>query len=202
MAIFMHSNAARNTAWPSQALIAERTGFGVRSVRRHLESLEADGWVSRKKITTRKMHMSVMTIYTLIVPPHVEPRPANKAPDDRAANQVPVEPINDRPIQHHDRPNDNHDRPIQHHDRPISGRVTPNLNIQSEPQKRTSSNFVPNFPETEKTEPIDQRLNQQRLIETWLSMGTSLELILEKFGARGWTIEQIQALKPQAGTNQ
>lgn len=33
--------------WPSQALLAERCELGVRSVRRHLETLEAAGYIRR-----------------------------------------------------------------------------------------------------------------------------------------------------------
>lgn len=42
--IFCHTNARRDTAWPSQTTIAKRARISVRQVKRLLKKLHNDGW--------------------------------------------------------------------------------------------------------------------------------------------------------------
>ncbi len=77
MALFMHMNE-EGRCWVGQPRIAERTGFGERSVRRHVQSLERDGWIQRSFVKDSGKAWR-RTVYTASIPDSVE-APANLSP--------------------------------------------------------------------------------------------------------------------------
>lgn len=103
MALFMHMNDQAQ-CWVGQLRIAERTGFGERSVRRHVESLERDGWIQRSLVKDAGKSWR-KTVYTASLPeaaangvpeqtdsqssaatngvPHLSEAAANGVPDHR-----------------------------------------------------------------------------------------------------------------------
>ena len=88
MALFMHMSE-QGQCWVGQPRIAERTGFGERSVRRHVQALERDGWIQRSFVKDAGKAWR-RTIYTASLPPSLAP--ANEMPDQNnegAANGAP-----------------------------------------------------------------------------------------------------------------
>lgn len=93
MALFLHMNNQAQ-CWVGQKGIAERTGFGERSVRRHVQSLERAGWIQRSFVKDAGKAWR-KTVYTASVPDSISLPAANEMPehDSRtgkaAANNMP-----------------------------------------------------------------------------------------------------------------
>jgi len=68
MALSLHMKADGTGAWPSQALVAARAGISERSVRRHLERAERDGWLERSRVRRAKGRAWYRTEYAACVP--------------------------------------------------------------------------------------------------------------------------------------
>jgi len=71
MAISLHMKSDGTGAWPAQKLLAERTGMGERSVRRHLDALDRDGWIGRIRVRRDGGHAWYRTEYEALVPDNV-----------------------------------------------------------------------------------------------------------------------------------
>ena len=60
MVLALHMSAEGDHAWPSQVLLARRSGLSERSVRRHLDNAQATGWlvISRRKRTGQAWYVN------------------------------------------------------------------------------------------------------------------------------------------------
>ena len=67
MALSLHMKDHGAGAFPTQASLAKASGMGLRSVKRHLEALERNGWVQRVKVRDPGKTWA-KTLYTAVVP--------------------------------------------------------------------------------------------------------------------------------------
>jgi len=70
-ALAMHMKPDGTGAWPSQILLAERTGMSIRSVKHYLQELERFGWIRRVRVAVPGKTWR-RTEYTAAIPDTVE----------------------------------------------------------------------------------------------------------------------------------
>lgn len=72
LTLALHMAPDGSGAWPSQALLVERTGLGERTVRRALAAADTDGWLAREYVRRDRGQNWRRTVYAATLPARLE----------------------------------------------------------------------------------------------------------------------------------